>query len=128
MRWVNSKWFKWGIRLLGMAVIVGLMLHPELRAFAPIFDALGLDGVVILMGTQLLVAATFVYSRWLAPHVRAALARLRQSRLLAGLPQTKGMAWVTGAIIDHGGREAAYLWFIACCLIWPHLGAGQHLL
>lgn len=65
---ISPTWRRRLVLAATIAVVVLLCAHPELRLFAPVVDALGIDVFALLVGTQLWVYARPVL-RWLLAKV-----------------------------------------------------------
>jgi hypothetical protein len=69
--WTNSGWRRRAFLLATTVLIVGIASNPELAAFVPMLDAFGLDVLLYLMGTQLVLE----FRDLLAPFSRHACKR-----------------------------------------------------
>ena len=52
--WQNKTWRQRIVLILTIIVIIMLMMHPELRIFLPVLDALGLELLLAVLSTQLM--------------------------------------------------------------------------
>ena len=96
--WRGKNWHQRVFLILTIAVLVVLASYPELRAFLPLIDALGLDLLLLLMGAQLVE-----YLRPLLLAAHAQLIRPVSERLYSLLLFLFGMA---GPYVD--ARLATY--------------------
>jgi hypothetical protein len=55
--WRSKPWFRTAILVLTIVATVLLAAHPELRLLLPVLDGLGLDLLVLLVGSQALAFA-----------------------------------------------------------------------
>ena len=69
-----SAWRKRLVLAATIAVVIALCAHPELRLFAPVVDALGVDIFAVLVGAQLWEFARPMLA-WLRDRVALPLAR-----------------------------------------------------
>jgi hypothetical protein len=78
LAWTNSNWRRRAFLLLTTILIICIASNPELAAFVPVLDALGLDVLLYLfaaqlsfvVGGKLLPFARHVYQRWVRIAIR----------------------------------------------------------
>lgn len=117
--WKNPRFWKRVLAIVGMLVLVGLAVHPELRLLVPFLDAIGFDALLALLGAQ----ALSIFSDTLVPVLTGAwrriapwllaLDRATSSRNLAGAIRAAGARVFSG----YGGCVCQYLW-VRCGQFW----------
>ncbi|MCI1709908.1 MAG: hypothetical protein LKM32_13430 [Chiayiivirga sp.] len=64
------KWRRYTLAALTLVVIACLAAHPELRLLVPILDAVGLDGMMLLIGAQAFTYGRFALRQYALPTLR----------------------------------------------------------
>jgi len=108
--WTNSSWRRRAFLLATTVLIIGVASNPELAALVPVLDALGLDVLLYLMGTRLILA----FKDLSAPFARDACRRWIRSAIgYASCPlglfiggYCRQLAWH----IRHAGIHGTVFW------------------
>ena len=89
--WRNPKWRKRAITVLTVILVFCLAAHPELRIMAPLVDALGIDGLIVLLSFQLVSFFSesikpqllLIHNRYARPLIGFAKRQAKSSRILS---------------------------------------------
>lgn len=104
--------WKRALGIIGAMLVLVLATHPELRVLAPLFDAVGFEALVMLIGAQMfaLFSGTLkpvLLATWqrAAPWLSAADRFMASSNLLGSVRDTANR--ILG---DYSGVLGQYLW------------------
>ncbi|MET0288820.1 MAG: hypothetical protein ABW178_04270 [Pseudoxanthomonas sp.] len=104
--WARRIWIA-----LTIAVACLMLAKPELRALAPLVDAMGMDVLLMLFGLQLLLVGRWISSCLLAPVLHAiGLAMHMLDGWSARMPATASMRRVSGAMLLRLGSTGVAAW------------------
>ena len=98
--WQNKTWRQRIFLILTIIVVVMLMMHPELRIFLPLLDALGLELLLTIMASQVIKFVRPGYYLFVRYVTKPTAAKLYTVMLfLFGVAGPYFDAWVTEFIV-----------------------------